>query len=163
HAYVVRSGEKLAYKQRTLRSEQDWMRMPVSGISTADAIAYLAWLDRSGRVPHARLCNEYEWERAARGADDREYPQGDRLTADDANHDATYGKQPEAFGPDEVGSHPASRSPFGLDDVTGNVWEWVQSSLVDGEYAARGSSYYYGKLTARLPNRYTPERSFRDP
>ena len=97
----------------------------------------------TGRVPGARLCNEREWERAARGADDREFPHGDHLEPDDADIDQTYGKEPLAFGPDEVGSHPASRSPFGLDDMCGNVFEWTTSSLAPNEHVLRGGGYYY--------------------
>ena len=52
----------------------------------------MKWLDRTGRVPGARVCEEREWERAARGADDRMYPHGDNLEPDDANFDETYGK-----------------------------------------------------------------------
>ena len=49
----------------------------------------------------------------ARGADDREFPGGDFLDPDDANFDETYAREPASMGPDEVGSYPASRSPFG--------------------------------------------------
>ena len=76
-------------------------------------------------MPGARLCTELEWERAARGADDRLFPHGDELDADDANFDVTYGRVDSAYGPDVVGSHPASRSPFGVDDLAGNVFELV--------------------------------------
>jgi formylglycine-generating enzyme required for sulfatase activity len=157
---VLREGDKL-HLSRPERAEQDWLHLPVAGVSFDDARAYAAWLSRTGRVPGARLCNEREWERAARGADDREFPDGDALRPADANFDATYGKKPQAFGPDEVGSHPRSRSPFGVDDMAGNVWEWVESSLVPGEAVARGGSAYATRDTCRSVNRETPERSFR--
>ena len=76
-------------------------------------------------MPGARLCSELEWERAARGGDDRMFPHGDELRAEDANIDLTYGRVDSAYGPDAVGSHPASRSPFGVDDLAGNVLELV--------------------------------------
>src|SRR5207253_2500866 len=79
--------------------------------------------------------------RPARGADGRPYPHGDRLSPDDADFDETYGRNPLSFGPDEVGSHPASDSPFGVSDMVGNVWEWVRS-LGPGQVLYRGGSWY---------------------
>ncbi|GHG86838.1 SUMF1/EgtB/PvdO family nonheme iron enzyme [Comamonas sp. JC664] len=160
--YVARAGEPLRYARRSLRAEQDWLRFPVSGITFADAEDYAAWLAASGRVPGARLCSELEWERAARGADGREYPHGDTLAPDDANIDTTYGKQPGGFGPDEVGSHPASRSPFGVDDMSGNVWEWTRSWLEPGKAVARGGSFAFAATSARASNRELPEPGLRD-
>src|SRR5262249_50657734 len=122
-AHSARVGELFHYRERSRRADQDWLRFPVTGISWKDANAYVDWLNRTGRVPGARLCDEHEWERAARGADDRRYPHGDQLGRDDANYDATYERKTLAFGPDEVGSHPQSVSPFGLSDMAGNVWE----------------------------------------
>jgi formylglycine-generating enzyme required for sulfatase activity len=60
-----------------------------------------------------------------------------------------------------VGSHPRSRSPFGVDDLVGNVWEWVDSSLTAGEAVARGGSYYTSGNSCRAINRETPEKGFR--
>ncbi len=159
---TARQGERLRYPGRTRRAEVAWERLPVVGIRHADAQAYAAWLASTGRVPGARLCTELEWERAARGADGREYPHGDVLRPDDANFDQTYGKEPLAFGPDEVGSHPASASPFGVEDLAGNVWEWTDSVLTPGRPVARGSSYYFSASTCRATNREAPEPSFRD-
>ncbi|MDY7225993.1 bifunctional serine/threonine-protein kinase/formylglycine-generating enzyme family protein [Hyalangium rubrum] len=162
--YTVRAGEKLRYAKRDRRVAQDWLRMPVSGITFESAKAYTDWLGRTGgAVPGARLCTELEWERAARGADGREYPHGDKLRPDDANFDHTYGKQAGGFGPDEVGSHPASRSPFGVDDMAGNVWEWTHSWLEPGKQVVRGGSYYFAATTARSSNRELPEPGMRDP
>lgn len=160
--YVVKSGEPLIYPGRDRRKSQDWLQFPVFGITVADAEAYAKWLDESGRLKGARLCSELEWERGARGADSREYPHGERLDQDDANFDDTYSKIPLAMGPDEVGSHPLSRSPFGLDDMAGNVWEWTRSVLEKGGYVARGGSYYFGPNTSRSTERAVTEPSFRD-
>jgi serine/threonine protein kinase/formylglycine-generating enzyme required for sulfatase activity len=162
-AYTAREGEMIAYELRQRRIVQDWRKFPVAGISLEDAEAYAAWLSSTGRVPGARLCTEREWERAARGADAREFPHGDRLEPDDANIDATYGKQALAFGPDEVGAHPASQSPFGIDDACGNVFEWTVSSLTPNENVLRGGAYYYDNTTVRSTNRQVAQPTARDP
>lgn len=160
--YSAKTGELIHYNGRSRRAFQDWLQMPVSGVSLDDAQAFAAWLAATGRVSGARLCSEREWERAARGADGREFPNGAHLNLDDANFDETYGKDPVAFGPDEVGSHPASRSPFGVDDLCGNVFEWTTSALSTGEYVLRGGAYYYDATTVRSANRQVSEPTIRD-
>ena len=160
-ALAAATGESIVYPSRLQRAKQDWYRFPVTGVSRADGEAYAAWLDRSGRVPGARLCTEQEWERAARGADDREYPSGNAIEPDDANIDLTYGKKPEAMGPDEVGSHPEGRSPFGVDDLVGNVNETMISSLAADETVARGGSATFDTLTGRSVNRNLIEANYR--
>lgn len=159
--YTAREGQPLAYLDRERRATQDWLDFPVAGISADDAAAYAAWLDTTGRVPGARLCTELEWERAARGADGRWFPGGDALAPDDGNIDETYGRRDRAFGPDAVGSHPASASPFGAHDMLGNVWELVRSSTEPDAYVIRGGSWYTGQLAARSVNRWHATRDFR--
>ncbi len=160
--YTAQTGQRLRYEGRALRAEQDWTRFPVSAVSYEDAVAYAAWLDRTGRLPGARLCDEYEWERAARGADARPFPSGPALAPDDANLDATYGRRPGAFGPDEVGSHPGSRSPVGADDMAGNAWEMTRSVETPGTPVFRGGGWYTGELDARSANRELGEPTERD-
>jgi len=160
--FRVRQGERLHYPGRRIRADVNWLNMPVTGIGFEDAQAYAAWLHRQGRLPGARLCTEMEWEAAARGADGRIYPRGNDLGPDDANFDLTYGKEPLAFGPDEVGSHTNSDSPFDVHDLAGNAWEWTSSALEPGKPVARGGAYYFGKNAIRADNRESPESSFRD-
>jgi formylglycine-generating enzyme required for sulfatase activity len=156
------AGQPVRYPDRDRRVEQDWLKLPVIAVSYNDVLAYTSWLARSGRVPGARPCTELEWERAARGADDRPYPGGRRLGPDDANIDVTYGMKATGWGPDEVGSHPASRSPFGVDDLAGNVWEWVHTETEDYGSGARGGSFYSHDTTCAIANRERPAPSFRD-
>ncbi len=146
-------GERFAYKGRERPQELDWTRIPVSGISFHHAQKYLDWLDRTGAVPGARFCTEHEWERATRGADDRQYPHGDALRPGDANFDETYRKNLEALGPDEIGSYPRSVSPFGVHDLAGNIFEWVRSSQGGVESVVRGGDFFRDPLTARAINR----------
>ena len=139
--YRAREGELLHYQGRTQRAAQDWLRFPVTGLSFADAQAFVQWLAETRRLPGARLCSEQEWERAARGADDREYPHGDALAPSEANYGETYEREPRALGPDEVGAHPASRSPWGLYDMLGNAEEWVRPPSAKGCCLLRGCGY----------------------
>ncbi|KAB2889832.1 MAG: formylglycine-generating enzyme family protein, partial [Kofleriaceae bacterium] len=158
--YRARAGEPIVYRERAVRASQDWRRFPVSGISAEDALAYTAWLDRTGRLPRARLCTEREWERAARGVDGRTYPHGEQLAPDDANVDITYGKRDGGFGPDEVGAHPASTSMHGLADTAGNLWELTRPASGDA-YPIRGGCYYLHASDAHLANRQEVPSSFR--
>ena len=166
HKYTAVAGEPLQISTRTGQSAvQDWLRFPVGGIDWDDAQTYVRWLDDSGRVSGARLCSEVEWERAARGADGRKFPTGDVVAADDANFDETHARDFAAMGPDVVGSHPASASPFGLHDTMGNVWEWVIAGDGAGAGAgpvARGGAFFFDKLTGSPMNRNVLDPGFRD-
>jgi len=153
HAARARIGEPLAFAGRDRRRSQDWLRMPVLSITFEQASAYLHWLDRTGRVPGARFCHDREWERAGRGADARLYPHGDHLEPDDVNIDTTYGKETDAAGPDEVGSHPASQSPFGVDDLAGNAGEWTTDPLHADVPVLRGGAFLIDAVSAHLVGR----------
>jgi formylglycine-generating enzyme required for sulfatase activity len=85
---------------------------PVSGISWSDARGYCAW--RGKRLPR-----EAEFERAVRDNDDRRFAWG--------NDAPTRERTVFSSGhPEDVGTHPAGRGPYGQDDLTGNVWEWLE-------------------------------------
>lgn len=158
--YTARWGEPIVYAGRRSHVEQDWRKLPVLGISAVESIAYTTWLDHTGRVPGARLCSEVEWERAARGSDGRTTPSGHVLDGEDANIDLTYDR--ELMGPDEVGTHPGSISPYGLNDTAGNAFEWTVGERV-GVYVVRGGSYYHDRKTADLSNRNETGATVREP
>jgi eukaryotic-like serine/threonine-protein kinase len=140
--YVARWGEPIRYEGRDRLSVQDWRRFPVSGISLVDIQDYLRWLGASRRLPGARLCTDWEWERAARGADGRIFTTGNALPASAANVDVTYGRNSVAFGPDEVGSHPESDSPFEIHDLAGNALEVVGTRRPEEAATGRGGAWY---------------------
>ncbi|MEU5901845.1 formylglycine-generating enzyme family protein [Streptomyces venezuelae] len=93
---------------------------PVTGVDWESATAYCGWLgERLGGLA-VRLPTEDEWERAARGDDDREFPWGDEYRTGLANLvDLGIGTTTP------VGSYPQGASPFGVLDMAGNVDEWT--------------------------------------
>lgn len=117
-------------------------RHPVVQVSWNDARAYCRWRD-------ARLPAEVEWERAARGTDGRIYPWGDDPPRRGAHYRASYGSDDccRADAGDgylytaPVGSYPTGRSPFGVEDMAGNVWEWVQDAFDDNRKVIRGGGW----------------------
>ncbi|MGH3830470.1 MAG: formylglycine-generating enzyme family protein [Pseudonocardiaceae bacterium] len=131
---------------------------PVWTVPPEAADAYAAWLATvTGRG--FRLPTEAEWEYAASGGDGREHPWGQEF---DCNATNTVESGPLTTTP--VGIYPTGRSPFGVDDMGGNVEEYVADTyhpypggepIADdlqqqrGEYRiARGGSFTrYGDLT----------------
>jgi len=159
--YEVASGQLFTYPGGGHLTPGVWERYPVVGITALDALAYVGWLDQSGRVPGARLCTDYEWERAARGADSRFYPHGNTVDPNEANFDLTYGQDPRLMGLDEVGAYPASNSPFGVQDMAGNAFEWVISSLEPERYVARGGGFIMDPLQMRVMARQLLDPAYR--
>ncbi|GAI31902.1 unnamed protein product, partial [marine sediment metagenome] len=91
---------------------------PVINVNWRDANAFCDWLsDETGENIH--LPTEAQWEKAARGIDQRRYPWGDgEPDSSLANYNNNEGKTMP------VGSYPAGGSPYGAHDMAGNVLEW---------------------------------------
>ena len=104
-------------------SDRKWGRrdrLPVVNVNWVDAQAYVEWLSEKTREAY-RLLSESEWEYVARAGTTGPFHTGTTISTERAN----YNGQPV-----EVGSFPANR--FGLHDVYGNVWEWVEDCYRDG-------------------------------
>lgn len=95
--------------------------LPVTRVPWGDAANYCAWKHRDG----GRLPTEVEWEAAARGAAGRAYPYG--TTPDAASANTASARR---AGPAPVGSFPRGATPEGLQDMSGNVWEWTSSPML---------------------------------
>ncbi len=103
------------------QNKPERQRHPVVNVTWHDAVAYAAWLAQmTGQ--QWRLPSEAEWEKAARGTDGRTYPWGNDWNPAKANT-VESGKNTTT----KVTAHPTGRSPYGLDDMAGNVWEWTAS------------------------------------
>jgi formylglycine-generating enzyme required for sulfatase activity len=99
---------------------------PVESLTWQEAADYCGWLNK-------RLPTEVEWEAAARGPEGWLYPWGNVRTAVELPTSGTY----------PVGSIPENRTFFGVFDMAGNVWEWVDQpyqAVPDGERVIRGGA-----------------------
>jgi formylglycine-generating enzyme required for sulfatase activity len=154
-------------------------RLPVANVSFDDAKEFAAWRSRRDGVTY-RLPTEEEWEYAALGggasqipgAAPRMYPWGARWSDGYANL--------AGASPAPVGSFPQGRTPQGLEDMIGNVWEWTSSeaamykgndrtalSVEDrGKVVVRGGSYASkpdGDEPVTVTSRRWVARDFRSP
>jgi len=114
---------------------------PVVGVNWFEASAYCAWLDEQLRAAKAieslqanhrvRLPTEAEWEKAARMKRGWVYPWGNRWESDRANTNESH-----LLSTTPVGVYPDGKTPEGVYDQSGNVWEWTATLYKPYPYRA---------------------------
>jgi formylglycine-generating enzyme required for sulfatase activity/energy-coupling factor transporter ATP-binding protein EcfA2 len=140
-AFVKDSG----YEPRDSDSMRGVDNHPVRYVTWYDALEYCSWLTQMLReweeTPEPlvtllreegwviTLPSEAEWEKAARGDDGRRYPWGNDPDPNRANYDDTGIGITSA-----VGCFPGGHSPYGMEDLSGNIFEWTRSLDYDYSY-----------------------------
>ncbi len=141
YAACVAAGncqEPVSRRSRTVSNyyaDPDLGNFPVVYVTWEMAQTYCGW--RAGRLP-----TEAEWEKAARGADQRLFPTGAGVSCTLAN----YCKNDTT----EVGRYQEPPGPFGLFDLAGNVAEWVADWYSAGYYSASTLENPTGPATGQL-------------
>ncbi|HEY2771136.1 MAG TPA: ergothioneine biosynthesis protein EgtB [Solirubrobacteraceae bacterium] len=109
----------------------EWRLGTLEPLHPEAPVVHISWFeaDAFARANGARLPTEIEWEKAATWDQEEEgslsYPWGEQPPEPGvhANVDQLAG------GTTSVGSHPAGASPYGVEDLIGNVWEWTSSGF----------------------------------
>ncbi|WP_020653218.1 bifunctional serine/threonine-protein kinase/formylglycine-generating enzyme family protein [Massilia niastensis] len=113
---------------------------PVVGVTWFDALKYVQWLSAATGKRY-RLPSEAEWEYACRAGTQTAFSCGDTIDTGQANYDGSFTYNGGPRGEYRGGTTPAGSfppNPWGLYDMHGNVWEWVQDVVHDNYEGAPG-------------------------
>ena len=125
YAKFLEATSHIAPPEWHIMSRAMHQKRPVVNVDWADAAAYCTWAGK-------RLPTEAEWEKAARGTDGRTYPWGDEPPT------RLHGNMQKEVWNNHMGLTPVGmfadgKSPYGINDMAGNVWQWV-SDWYDQDY-----------------------------
>jgi formylglycine-generating enzyme required for sulfatase activity len=102
---------------------------PVVNVTHGDAESYAEWAGK--RLPSAE-----EWEKAARGANGNVFPWGNQPTPAKCNV-----REMNVGSTTPVDRYHSGVSPYGVYDMTGNVWEWCRTETEPGRFVLKGSAF----------------------
>jgi len=134
-AFEVTNG-RFAKFVAAIQSEPPWgfadQETPV--VQAERPVRWVNWLEATGYCLWAgkRLPTEAEWEKAARGTDGRPYPWGNEPPTP---AQAVFGLKEGAETVSPIGNRDQGRSPYGVQDLAGNLYEWVTDWYDDAYYA----------------------------
>jgi len=170
YAKYLEATDKEAPPEWDIMNQPHHQKRPVVNVSWYDAVTYCKWAGK-------RLPTEAEWEKAARGTDGRLYPWGNEAPT---RLHANFGKKKWAnhMALVPVGMFELGKSPYGIYDMAGNAWEWV-NDWYDHDYykkspaknpqgpktgkskVVRGGNWLYVQEFLRSSFRYNAEPSGR--
>lgn len=170
YAKYLEATDKEAPPEWDIMNQPQHQKRPVVNVSWFDAASYCKWAGK-------RLPTEAEWEKAARGTDGRLYPWGNEAPT---RLHANFGKKKWAnhMALVPVGMFELGKSPYGIYDMAGNAWEWV-NDWYDHDYykksptknpqgpktgkskVVRGGNWLYVQDFLRSSFRYNAEPSGR--
>ena len=139
------------YDEKPFTDGKSCPQCPAMGINWNKAHNYCKWAGK-------RLPSEAEWEAAARGDSALNWPWGNKFLAKRAN---LFGKEDGYLSVAPVGSFSRGSSPYGVMDMTGNVWEWVKAEnkglrIVKGggwtSYKSQSKISFRNKVDPKLKN-----------
>ena len=172
--FIASAGRNNLLTDDFIKYNDHGNRASVSWVSWDDVQSFISWLNKKEGGSHYRLPTEAEWEYAARAGTITKYFWGS--DEGQAGKYAWYDKNTYDVGRGYI--HPGSKkpNPWGLYDMHGNMWEWVQDWYDKSYYSNspasdpkgplsgrfrvfRGGSFYYDAWYMRSANRgsYTPD------